>query len=172
MRLGFNTNVPYRGKLYHVQTEDSGIKNPVIVTLLYYQGAILASKKLNYSRLLGDPDWQRKLEEMMKLQHKLMIKELVAGKHTEEKPEEKGPEEGVKVTTDAEWEKGSVKVAKEKKETLDPAPETKNADCGEVVPPEPDKSEVSKSSKHKKKKAQLNDSLDDILLDHIIKRFG
>ena len=31
---GFNTNVRYRGRIYHVQTEDGGAESPQIVTLL------------------------------------------------------------------------------------------------------------------------------------------
>ncbi|MFZ3121795.1 MAG: hypothetical protein WA104_00255 [Thermodesulfovibrionales bacterium] len=45
MLVGYNNNVTYKGKVYHVQTEDSGLNNPVIVTLLYFKGTILASKK-------------------------------------------------------------------------------------------------------------------------------
>ena len=45
MLVGYNNNVTYKGKVYHVQTEDSGLNNPIIVTLLYIKGTILASKK-------------------------------------------------------------------------------------------------------------------------------
>jgi hypothetical protein len=68
--------------LYHVQTEDSGLKTPVVITLLYLKGTILASKKTNYSDLAGSPDFKEKVRELMKEQHKDMIKELIAGKHT------------------------------------------------------------------------------------------
>ncbi len=82
MLVGYNTNVPYKGTIYHVQTEDSGLKNPVIVTLLYLKGSILASKKSSYAHLVSSPDYKEKAREMMKEQHKAMIKELIAGKHT------------------------------------------------------------------------------------------
>ncbi|GFP33969.1 hypothetical protein HKBW3S42_02309, partial [Candidatus Hakubella thermalkaliphila] len=45
MLVGYNNSVTYKGKVYHVQTEDSGLNNPIIVTLLYFKGTILASKK-------------------------------------------------------------------------------------------------------------------------------
>ncbi len=45
MLVGYNDNITFKGKVYHVQTEDSGLKNPIIVTLLYFRGVILASKK-------------------------------------------------------------------------------------------------------------------------------
>ena len=82
MLVGYNTNVPYKGTIYHVQTEDNGMKNPVIVTLLYLKGTILASKKVNYGHVTSSPDYKEKIREIMKEQHKNMIKELIAGKHT------------------------------------------------------------------------------------------
>lgn len=89
MLVGYNTNISYKGIVYHVQTEDSGIKNPMLVTLLYYKGAILSSKKTSYADIVGDPNMRTKLEEIMKDQHKKMIKELIAGKYTGEAAEEK-----------------------------------------------------------------------------------
>lgn len=84
MLVGYNTNISYKGKVYHVQTEDSGQTNPVIVTLLYAQGAILASKKTSYTHIIDEPDWKEKIRTLMKEQHKIMIKELVSGKYTGE----------------------------------------------------------------------------------------
>jgi hypothetical protein len=99
MLVGYNTNVPYKGNLYHVQTEDNGTKNPVIVTLLYIKGTILASKKTSYAHLVSDPGCKEAVRELMKEQHKTMIKELVRGIHTGEESaagqvaaSEEGPE--------------------------------------------------------------------------------
>lgn len=82
MLVGYNTNVPYKGNLYHVQTEDSGLKNPVIITLLYIKGTILASKKISYAHIASSPDYKEKVRELMKEQHKTMMKELISGKYT------------------------------------------------------------------------------------------
>jgi hypothetical protein len=82
MLIGYNTNVPYKGNLYHVQTEDNGTKNPVVITLLYIRGTILASKKTSYAHLLSDPAWLEAVRKLMKEQHKDMIKELLRGVHT------------------------------------------------------------------------------------------
>src|ERR1051326_2938636 len=38
--LGYNHNVKYRGRIFHVQTEDSGPANPRLFTHLYYEGTI------------------------------------------------------------------------------------------------------------------------------------
>jgi hypothetical protein len=91
MLIGYNTNVPYKGTIYHVQTEDSGLKSPVIITLLYLKGTILASKKTNYSHLVASPDYKEKVTELMKKQHKAMLRELIAGRHTQEMETPSGP---------------------------------------------------------------------------------
>jgi hypothetical protein len=94
MLVGYNTNVPYKGKLYHIQTEDNGVKNPIVITLLYYKGTILASKKISYADLTSSPDYKEKVRELMKEQHKSMMKELIRGSHTKDldgNPEEKAP---------------------------------------------------------------------------------
>ena len=44
MITGSNTNVRHRGKLFHVQTEDSGRRNPHVISHVYYRGTILASE--------------------------------------------------------------------------------------------------------------------------------
>ena len=53
---GFNTDVKFRGLVYHVQTEDKGKVNPLIETLIYKGGEILASRRLPYSELIKDTD--------------------------------------------------------------------------------------------------------------------
>src|SRR3990172_11952275 len=88
MLVGYNTNITYKGVTYHVQTEDSGPKNPVIVTLLYLKGSILASKKTSYGHLIDDAEFEKKVGAMMKSQHKSLIKELIAGRYTGEAPVE------------------------------------------------------------------------------------
>ncbi|MDI6744740.1 MAG: hypothetical protein QMD07_05110 [Thermodesulfovibrionales bacterium] len=76
MLVGYNNNITYKGKVYHVQTEDSGLNNPIIVTLLYFKGTILASKKISYSHLIGIKDIKKSVRELMQEQHKAMLKEL------------------------------------------------------------------------------------------------
>lgn len=76
---GFNTDFKYRGQTFHVQTEDNGVANPVVVSLLYHKGAILASRKTSYRDLLGKPDSAEQLKETMKAQHKALMRELLAG---------------------------------------------------------------------------------------------
>jgi len=109
MLVGYNNNITYKGKVYHVQTEDSGLNNPIIVTLLYFKGAILASKKTNYSHLIGIKDIKESVREMMKEQHKAMLKELIAGKYTGDEAEEEKKEEPVSIASMAEPEMKKTK---------------------------------------------------------------
>ena len=52
MITGSNTNVRHGGKLFHVQTEDSGLRNPHVIRHLYFGGTILASEKTKYNEML------------------------------------------------------------------------------------------------------------------------
>ena len=52
MLTGFNTDVEYDGVVYHVQTEDKGLRTPFILSLVYTGGAILASKRSPYDDLI------------------------------------------------------------------------------------------------------------------------
>jgi hypothetical protein len=81
MLTGFNTNVPYKGKTYHVETEDSGEASATVTTLLYFQGTIIARKKFNYAEMMSQEEWKKQVHAMMKKQHIGMIKELLAGAH-------------------------------------------------------------------------------------------
>ena len=53
MITGFNTNVRHGGRVFHVQTEDSGRNHPHVISHLYFGGTILASEKCDYAHLLG-----------------------------------------------------------------------------------------------------------------------
>ena len=43
MITGFNTDIKHNDKVYHIQTEDKGLQNPYIESLVYVGGEILAS---------------------------------------------------------------------------------------------------------------------------------
>lgn len=81
---GYNTNVYYNGNVYHIQTEDNGLKNPVIISLIYLRGAIISSKRISYARMVGAPDYQEKIKRLMEEQHRGVIRELLEGKYTEQ----------------------------------------------------------------------------------------
>jgi hypothetical protein len=83
MVLGFNHNVVYKGEVFHVQTEDSGVRNPHIITLLYRGGVILCSKKTSYADILTMDNLESVVEELMKAQHKELMRRLKSGEFDE-----------------------------------------------------------------------------------------
>ena len=80
MITGFNTDIEYAGVTYHVQTEDKGTATPLILTLVYDRGTILASKRSPYDDLLGGDLDVKNLTERLKKQHKLMCGAIRAGR--------------------------------------------------------------------------------------------
>ncbi|RII25289.1 MAG: hypothetical protein CXR31_13900 [Geobacter sp.] len=79
MVVGFNHNVMYKGDVFHIQTEDSGVNNPHIITLLYRGGTIISSKKTTYADILKVENLDHVVEELMKEQHKDMMRRLKSG---------------------------------------------------------------------------------------------
>jgi hypothetical protein len=70
--LGYNHNVKYKGRIYHVQTEDSGPGNPRLFTHLYFEGTILASKRHEYDAASAEDV----VRGLMQGQHKAILKDL------------------------------------------------------------------------------------------------
>ncbi|MBN2718537.1 MAG: hypothetical protein JXX14_22020 [Deltaproteobacteria bacterium] len=81
--LGYNTNVRHGGHLFHIQTEDSGVDHPHVITHLFTEGTILSSKKTSYDEHLGNENWNDTVRQLMKDQHKSMFVELRDGQHDE-----------------------------------------------------------------------------------------
>jgi len=79
MLPGYNHNVRYQGVIFHIQTEDSGVGKSQITTLLYRNGTIIASKKTDYSDILRIDMLNKVVEDLMKEQHKDMLRRLKAG---------------------------------------------------------------------------------------------
>ena len=73
--LGYNHNVRYRGVIFHVQTEDSGIHNPHIFTHLFHGGIILSTRKLVYDNDAAEES----VKSLMQAQHKAALKDLKNG---------------------------------------------------------------------------------------------
>ena len=83
MIVGFNHNVTYRGTGFHVQTEDSGLQKPQLVTLLYHAGTIVASQKTVYADIVKVDNLDQVVEELAKEQHKGMLRRLTKGEFDE-----------------------------------------------------------------------------------------
>lgn len=76
---GFNHNISHAGRVFHVQTEDSGVNNPNIITHLFVGGNILASKKTSYAELIKAENLQELVRQLMEDQHKQMLRNVVTG---------------------------------------------------------------------------------------------
>jgi hypothetical protein len=75
--LGYNHNLRHGGRVFHVQTEDSGQGYARLHTHLFYEGTILSTKKQEY-----DPSApEDAVRALMQQLHKSMIKELTHGDH-------------------------------------------------------------------------------------------
>jgi len=77
--VGFNHNIKHKGKIFHVQTEDSGADNPHIITHLFMGGNILATKKTSYADIIQADNLQSIVRELMEEQHKAMLRNLING---------------------------------------------------------------------------------------------
>ncbi len=80
---GFNLDIRYKGKTFHIQTEDSGPGNPVIMTHLFIFGTILGSRQLDYADLVGQPDMVERVREHMRAELRAMHAALLAGEFDE-----------------------------------------------------------------------------------------
>ncbi len=79
MITGANTNVRYRGVLFHVQTEDSGRANPHIISHVYHGGTILGTHKTDYSDRLDTDDLPALVRSLIDQQHAAMLQKLESG---------------------------------------------------------------------------------------------
>jgi hypothetical protein len=82
--VGFNHNVKYGERVYHVQTEDSGLPHAHYITHLFVGGNIIASVKTSYADKAEQPDLAKAVRSLMESQHKLMLKRLIAGEFQEQ----------------------------------------------------------------------------------------
>ncbi len=81
MITGFNTDVKHAGKIFHVQTEDRGLNNPKIETLIYLGGQIIDSIKQDYSEKIKDGYNEELINQLMEEQHQKVIRDIKIGKY-------------------------------------------------------------------------------------------
>ncbi len=77
---GFNTDIEHDGVVYHVQTEDKGLDSPIILSLVYAGGTILASKRSPYQDLIAEGFSDELLAERLKRQHRLICAAIHSGR--------------------------------------------------------------------------------------------
>ena len=104
MITGFNTDIEHDGVIYHVQTEDKGLDSPIILSLVYAGGTILASKRSRYEDLIASGFSDEVLAERLKRQHRLIcaaihsgriddLKKMAGGARVKEAPVQHAPVE-------------------------------------------------------------------------------
>lgn len=87
MITGFNTDVDFDGRVFHVQTEDKGRENPTIESLVYSRGEIVAARNTRYEDLNQSADYSEDaVMDRMEKQHQLLIREILNGKFGAEGP--------------------------------------------------------------------------------------
>jgi hypothetical protein len=80
MITGFNTDVRHEGHVYHVQTEDRGNDNPILESLVYVGGTIVAKKLTPYPAPLSKDAGPDAVASMLKRQHQVIIAAIKAGR--------------------------------------------------------------------------------------------
>ena len=101
--LGYNHNVRYRGLVFHVQTEDSGVLSPHLFTHLFHEGVIVSTRKLVYDAG-SDED---AIKALMQAQHKAVMKDLKKGSFDDKIDQYLGGTEGLLPREAAEGEAAS-----------------------------------------------------------------
>ena len=83
-QVGFNNNVKFGGLVFHIQTEDSGLDRPHIITHLFADGGrIIKSHKRIYADQVKRDDIARYVRALMKGQHMEMAIMLREGRFDE-----------------------------------------------------------------------------------------
>ena len=77
---GFNTDVTYKGVVFHIQTEDKGLRNPKVESLVYQKGTILFAKTTPYDEILSAENQQEIIQAIMEEQHHQIMEEISKGK--------------------------------------------------------------------------------------------
>ena len=80
MITGYNTDIEFDGVTYHVQTEDKGLGTPIIMSLVYNRGTILASKRQPYDDLIKAGFDEKLLAERLRKQHKTICAAVKKGR--------------------------------------------------------------------------------------------
>lgn len=128
---GYNHNIKYKEQIFHIQTEDSGTKNPHIITLLYAKGGhIIARRKTSYADIVNNENLTEVVRDLMQEQHKQMLRDLKAGMFDDRVP-------GAPGAPPPETPAAPPPAAASPAETPHPEPEAKTLDMDQDKPESP-----------------------------------
>jgi hypothetical protein len=83
-QMGFNNNIKFQDMVFHVQTEDSGLDQPHIITHLFADGGrVVKSHKRSYVDQVSRADVGEYVRQLMKAQHLEMVMALREGRFNE-----------------------------------------------------------------------------------------
>lgn len=80
MITGYNTDVRHGDIVLHVQTEDKGVDNPFIESVIYVRGQVLATKRTGYAQLLEEGKGAAEIAATMEHQHRTILAAIKAGR--------------------------------------------------------------------------------------------
>ncbi len=87
MLIGYNNDVEYRGKAFHIQTEDHGENDPKIESQVFHQGQILDTEVVSYVSIVKRHDDEEvaneKIKSLMWKTHKGLYERLLSGEYDE-----------------------------------------------------------------------------------------
>jgi hypothetical protein len=83
-QMGFNNNIRTGDAVFHVQTEDSGLDQPHVITHLFADGGrVIKSHKRSYADQVSRADVGEYVRKLMKAQHLEMVLALREGRFVE-----------------------------------------------------------------------------------------
>ena len=113
MLIGYNNDVEYRGKKFHIQTEDHGKSTAKIESQIFHEGQILDTEIIDYDSVLeeeDDDDVDKRLKSLLVATHKGLYKRLVSGEYDEMVGLDPVDEEEVESPEPEEFEPGQDRV--------------------------------------------------------------
>ncbi len=81
MQKGFNSDIIYRGKKVHIQTEDWGQHNPYVVTRIFCNGAVIRTIKTPYDYIFqnGRVRTSEVIQQAVRVQHSQVMDLITSG---------------------------------------------------------------------------------------------
>lgn len=87
MITGFNTDIDHNDRVFHIQTEDKGRDNPVVESLIYSRGEIIAKCRTEYAELAETGEiTEDNVQAIMEQQHQRMIRDVRNGRYDADGP--------------------------------------------------------------------------------------
>ncbi len=126
--LGYNHNVRYRGLVFHVQTEDSGVLSPHLFTHLFHEGVIVSTRKLVYDAGANE----EAIKALMQAQHKAVMKDLRRGAFDDKIDQYLGGTPGLEPSANAPAAAAPAKKGERAITDMTPSPEMLEHDTAAI----------------------------------------